>query len=346
MNPTKPIVILAAALLCITSISAQSIGHTYNNYINKAELSITDGNYADALQQYETAFTDTKTEFVVDLYNACVCAAKLKNTAKVLAYADKLAAKGVGEKFFTKNIFRSYAGDAEFKKIAAKAEQVKTEKALANKKYTDKLTEFFSLDTTYNAIRIRKYYHLHELPDTLQKLNQANMKNMLNFIKKEGFYSEEKLGADIGNDTVIRTMKKFDIMVLHYLEMGNDKTLIEETKNILLDNLDKGKIRSYHVNAMITMTTGIFGDTGEWAFKIYDCKIYRKTTIDWQDKIDHYRNLYCMNSMNDFEKIISYKYGADSDFDFKYYLVKSPVSDMEFFISAFNEIAKIKNCQS
>jgi hypothetical protein len=187
---------------------------------------------------------------------------------------------------------------------------------------------------------------LHELPDTLQKLNQANMKNMLSFIKKEGFYTEEKLGADIGNDTIIRTMRKFDIAVLHYFEMGNDKTLIEELKNILLKNLDNGKIRYYHVGTMISMTRGIFGDTGEWAFKIHDCKIYRKTTIDWQDKIDHYRDLYCMNTMNDFEKIIAYKYGEDSDFDFKYYLVKSPVSDMEYFVSAFNEIAKIKNCQS
>jgi hypothetical protein len=153
MKQLKQIIILAA-LLCITSISAQSIGHTYNRYINKAEINITEGKYAEALQNYETAFADTKTAFTVDLYNACACAAKLKNTAKVFAFADKLAAKGVGEKFFTKNIFRSYAADAEFKKITEKAEQVKNEKALANKKYTDKLTEFFSLDTMYNGIRI------------------------------------------------------------------------------------------------------------------------------------------------------------------------------------------------
>ena len=346
MNPTKPFVILTA-LLWITSLSAQSIGHTYNALINKAELNITDGRYAEALKNYETAFADTKIEFAADLYNAFICSHKLKNTTKVLSFANKLAAKGVGEKFFTKKIFRNYLANDEFKKITLKAEQVMNDKAAANKEYADKMTEFLNNDISYNELRREKYYHLHELPDTLQQLNRANMKNLVSLIRKEGFYSEEKLGANILRDTVIGNMRKFDIAVLHYFEMGNDKAIIDELKSILLDNLNKGSIRYYHVNAMMSMTAGIFGDIGEWAFKINDCKIYRKTTIEaeWQDKIEHYRDLYCMNNLADFEKIICHKYATDSDFDFKYYLIQSPVSDMEYFVSAFNEIAKINDCQ-
>lgn len=335
------------ALFCTLLTNAQSTGHNYNNYINKAELSITDGNYAQALQLYETAFAETKTAFAVDLYNACACAARLKDTDKVLALTGRLVAKGVGEKFFTRKIFRSYADNADFKRITGKAEVVKNEKAIINKQYTDKLTEFFSLDTMYNRIRIRKYYHLHELPDTLQNLFSKNTRDLVNIINKEGFYSDDKLGANV-KDTIIGDIRKFDIVLLHYLEMGNDKTLVEEIKGILLDNLNKGAIRYYNLNAMVTMTAGIFGDIGEWAFKTYDCKIYRKTAIEseWQGKIDRYRDLYCMNNIYDFEKIITYKYTTPSEFDFKHSIMMNEhISDFEFFVSAFNEIAKIKDCQ-
>lgn len=346
MKLLKTIIILTGLLLT-GNLQAQNTGHTYNALINRAELNIIDGRYAEALRNYETAFSDTKTAFAVDLYNACACAARLKDTEKVLALTGRLSAKGVGEKFFTRKIFRSYADNADFKRIIRKAEVVKNEKAIINKQYTDKLTEFFSLDTMYNGIRKRKYYHLNELPDTLQKLNQVNMKNMIAFIKKEGFYTEERLGANILSDTVFGNFRKFDIAVLHYFEMGYDKTLINELKNILLDNLNKGSVRYYQANPMMLMTAGIFGDIGEWAFQMHDCKIYRKTTIEaeWQEKIEYYRDLYCMNNLADFEKIICHKYATDSEFDFKYYLIQSPVTDMEYFVSAFNEIAKIKDCQ-
>lgn len=339
--------VVTALVLAVAKVNAQNTGHTYNALINKAELNIIDGRYAEALQIYETAFTETKTAFTVDLYNACACAARLKNTDKVLALTGRLAAKGVGEKFFTRKIFRSYGDNVDFKRIIRKAEVVKNEKAIINKQYTDKLTEFLSRDTTYNGIRLRKYYHSPELPDTLKQLFQANMKNMVNLIKKEGFYTEERLGANILRDTVFGGFRKFDIAVLHYFEMGYDKTLINELKNILLDNLNKGTIRYYQANPVMLMTAGIFGDIGEWAFQMHDCKIYRKTTIEteWQEKIEYYRDLYCMNNLADFEKIICHKYATDSEFDFKYYLIQSPVTDMEYFVSAFNEIAKIKDCQ-
>lgn len=345
MKQVKQIIILAA-LLCITSIRAQSIGRTYNSYINKAELNITDGKYADALQQYETAFATTKTEFAVDIYNACACAAKLKNTSKVLILADMLASKGVGEKFFTKNIFKSYIANPAFKKIMEKAERVKEQKATVNKEYTEKLTAFFTLDTMYNRIRIRKHSHSHELPDTLQKLNQANIKNMISLIESEGFYTEDKLGADIVADTIIKTMRRFDVTVLHYLEMGNDKALIEKLKNILLDNLNNGGLKHYHLADLIAMSYRIFDDIGIWTFKKNDCKIYKLTTIPEPDKIKNARELYCMCNLADLEKLLIYKYSVVSDFDFRYSVMTEQINDPDFFYSAFHQIATIKNCQS
>lgn len=345
MNFFKSFAIVAVLLGCFCT-SAQSTGHTYNTYINKAEISITEGKYAEAMKQYDEAFTTTKIDFAVDIYNACVCAAKLKNISKVLMLADMLAYKGVGEKFFTKNIFKSYIANPAFKKIIEKAEGVKEQKALVNKEYTEKLTAFFTLDTMYNGIRIKKYYHLHELPDTLQKLNQANIKNMISLIESEGFYTEDKLGADIVADTIIRSMRRFDITVLHYLEMGNDKTVIEKLKNILLDNLNNGGIKHYHLADLIAMSYRIFDDIGIWTFKKNDCKVYKLTTIPEPDKIKNARELYCMCNLADLEKLLIYKYSVDSDFDFRYSAMTQQISDPDFFYSAFHEIATIKNCQS
>lgn len=340
-------IIVTALILASATINAQSIGHTYNALINKAELNITDGRYDQALQNYEAAFADTKIEFTTDLYNASVCAVKLKNTQKVFAFAERLAAKGVGEKFFTRNIFRQYAADAGFNKITLKAEQVKIEKALANKKYTDKLSEFLNLDIQYNGLRRSNYHNQPKLPDTLQVLFTQNTRKLVDLIKSEGYYTEEKLGANISADTIIGSLVKPDIVVLHYLEMGNDLGLIQALKNILTTNLNAGTIRHYQASPMIAMTPGIFDDIGLWAFKRYECKIYRKTDIQNLSEIIQSRELYCMCSLEDFEKIITYKYTVNSDFDLKYsVLLNEHIGDMEFFFSAFSVITKIKNCES
>src|SRR5687767_645344 len=116
MNQFKTIAVFVS-MLFMSSLNAQNIGHTYNKYINKAEVYITENNYKKALQQYDEAFATTKVEFATDIYNACASAVKLKDTKKVLFFADKLAAKGIGAKYFSKAIFKGYIDNADFKKV-------------------------------------------------------------------------------------------------------------------------------------------------------------------------------------------------------------------------------------
>jgi len=323
---------------------AESLGHKYNTYVNKAELAIVESDYSDALRLYENAFQNTKIEFSVDVYNACVCAIKLGQTKKLLFFADRLAAKGVGRNFFKKKIFQNYINDKDFFKILEKAEKTKNENFEMNESYTKKMDSFFSLDSLYNRIRLTKYSSYADLPDTLETLFKKNTLNLLDFIKTNGYYSENKLGTYVIEDTIIRVKSKPDIVFLHYLEMGRDKVISNAIKNVLLDNLNLGNIKQYHIASTIELTSGLFNYTGSFLYNIFDCKLYKINEQQRLEEINLNRDAYCMDSISDFEKKIIFKYSRISDFDFRYIIIKAPVHDKTYFEESYHQIATIENC--
>jgi tetratricopeptide (TPR) repeat protein len=340
----KLLKLLFIVLLPCYNLTAQPPGYIYNSYINKAEIFITEGNYTEALKTYEAAFATTKINFAVDIYNACVCASKLKNTAKLLALSDKLAAKGVGEKFFSKHIFKDYSATADFKKIAAKAQKTKNENTFANKKYNEGLKEFIKLDSIYNKLRLTNYSDSYNLPDTLHTLFAKNTRNLVNYIAANGYYSESKTGAGTSNDTIIKYMAKPDIVFLHYLEMGSDTQLIADIKKMLLDNLNNGITKPYHMSAIIELADGVFDDVGSFVFNIYNCKLYRQKETENIAVINQNRGKYCMDTIANLEKKLVFRYSRTTDFDFRYTVIKAPVHDENYFLSLFSEVSEVINC--
>ena len=333
------------ALLSVTLLNAQDVGRTYHDYINTAELSITEDDYKTALMQYNKAFVTTGVSFTADLYNAAVCAVKLNNRDEVLKFADKLAEKGVGSHFFTKNIFKAYRSDKAFKKITAKAEEAKQHYEKANKAYAEKLKEFATLDDGYNKLRLTKYSEYYEaLPDTLQMLFRTNTQNLFNYIKKNGFYTEEKIGASVVSDTIVKVAHKADIVFLHYLEMGKDRKLLQDIKNLYVSNLNEGKIPPSHISSIVRMTEHIFGDVGGYAYKIYQCKLYKMNKLPEPEKVAKYRQKYLFDSIDDYGRKLAFVYERNKDFIFNYHLIKGYI-DEEFLYRSYSVIAKITNCK-
>lgn len=334
--------VLLFALFIVLVTQAQTIGQNYKKLTNLAELSITEARYSDALKHYNEAFK--LADFSVDLYNAATCAAKLNDSKAVYSYSQKLAEKGVGEKFFSKKVFIPYKNDPEFIKIMKLAERNKQKNAKANAAYYIQIQGFVTLDSTYNRLRLTKYRDLDRTPDTLENLFRINTQNIMAFIKEDGFYSEKKMGAHIGNDTVVRYMGKGDVVLLHYLELGRDRQLTNEIKNMMLSNLGNGTIAHYNAAQIMEMTDTVFGDTGMWLFNITQCKLYRKKEIEQLAEINQIRSNCYLENLADLEKKLIFKYGTPSNFDFRYNIIPSPVHDKEFFYRAFGEIATVYGC--
>ena len=322
---------------------AQPKGEVYNSYVNNAELYITDGQYQQALSQYEQAF-ETGTAFTADLYNAAVCAIKLNSKDKILKLADKLADKGVGESFFDKNIFKEYLKNQSFKKICAKAEKVKQQYNKTNKTYTEKLEEFVALDRGYNKLRLTKYSeHYGAIPDTLEMLFRTNTRNLFNYVKEHGFYTEEKIGASVVNDTIVSIAHDADVVFLHYLEMGNDQQLLHHIKNLYVNNLKEGRIPPSHISSIVRMTEHIFGDVGEYAYKIYHCKLYKMNKLPEPEKVARNRKQYLLGSIDDYGQKLAYRYSENKDFIFNYALIGGYI-DEEFLKNSYTVLAEIADC--
>jgi hypothetical protein len=328
----------------INHLTAQSLGEHYNNLVNEAELNITQGDYKKALNKYNEAYT-AGVGFGVDLYNAAVCAHKEKNTKQVLAFADKLADKGVGAKFFKRKVFESYISDTAFRKVIHKAEKVRKEKMQANSKYLAGLNEFGKRDSTYNRLRLTKYHDEWQLPDTLENLFRDNTRNMLDYIKKNGFYSEEKLGINIASDTLFRETRRPDIVFLHYLEMGRDKNLLDEIKDIYINKMMSGDIKPSFLAGIIALSNQVFGETGGYIFNIFECQIYKLREVPDFDEINRRRKTYLQLSLDDFEKKLVFKYCCNSYFDFHYTLINHPVSKEDYFYSNSDVIGNVKDCK-
>lgn len=323
------------------ALTAQSIGEQYNNFVNEAELSITNGNYKQALVKYNQAFTATGVEFGIDLYNAAVCAHKKNNKEQFLLFADRLADKGVDVSLFERKIFEDYSDSRAFLKIKQKAKKVKQKSLKKNSQYLSDLNEFRKKDSVYNKLRLTKYRGSWELPDTLEVLFRNNTINLLNYIKKNGYYSEKKLRATI---TLVGDVNLPSVVFLHYLEMGKDRSLQNEIKEMYIGGMKSGEIKPGLLTHYIELGDRVFNNIGNYAFKIFECEIYRLREIPELDKVNRNREMCLQGSLNDYEKKLVFAYCCNTDFEFHYSLIGSPVSKEDYFYKASDVVGNVKDC--
>ncbi|RYJ41221.1 hypothetical protein [Flavobacterium beibuense] len=322
-------------------LTAQSIGEQYNNFVNEAELNITDGNYKQALVKYNQAFTATGVEFGIDLYNAAVCAHKENNKEQFLLFADRLADKGVDAKLFERKVFEDYNDSRAFLKIKQKAKKVREKNLNANRQYLSDLDEFRKLDSVYNKLRLTKYRDSWEVPDTLEVLFRNNTINLINYIKKNGYYSEKKLRATI---TLVGDVNLPSVVFLHYLEMGKDRSLQNEIKEMYISSMKSGEIKPGFLTHYIELGDRVFNNIGNYAFKIFECEIYRLREMPEPDKVNKNREMYLQGSLDDYEKKLVFAYCCNNDFEFHYSIIGSPVSKEDYFYKASDIVGKVKDC--
>ncbi len=247
----------------------------YHALINKAELSIADGQYQQALKYYDSAFLGKKKPFALDLYNASVCAVKSNLSKQAVVYCQKLADKGVGGDFFKKNqIFTSLVSTKQWKPLLEKADQVRIKiqtKHQALLKTIDSLVEK-DQKVNHNWQESGMASKEREIMELTYDTIQSQLKGIFDGI---GFPSEDMIGAPLTETGLMGYRLPFDIIIIHnYQTRTKGDTLF---RPLLIKALKEGLIKPEYFALMEDLGSGdnsrpYYGSSHFYVQ--YQCSIY------------------------------------------------------------------------
>jgi hypothetical protein len=97
---------IALSLLFFSNTIGQINAEKYFYYTNRAELSIVDSNYIEAIKNYDSSLAYLPVPFSQDVYNATICYTLQKQYEKAFAGIKFLIQRGVDSTIFQKQVFK------------------------------------------------------------------------------------------------------------------------------------------------------------------------------------------------------------------------------------------------
>jgi hypothetical protein len=179
----------------------------YYPVIHEAEMLVLSKDYSAALDKYAEAFKAVPAPFARDYYNAAVCATLTENYAQTYSYLEALALKGVKLSFIEKQeVFKPLHESKEWEKLQKKYPKYRKKyKRHANLDVRADLDELYARDKYFRFAKggLRVY------ADTLRKIENENVDNLLRMIQKHGYPGEKLIGV---GDT-IEQLPRFSIVI-------------------------------------------------------------------------------------------------------------------------------------
>lgn len=324
MNKTKinPLTVLTFVLLlsCTSSFGQQNANkcniREYGNYVNLAELAITDSAYQKAYDYYENAFNHINSPFAIDRYNATVCAALLGDYEKCRKNIIYLLGKGINKVSIAENeVFKDFLLSETGKGILD-LEIEPTYNINLRRVYDSILTA----DQSFRQLDPLNAFKLHL--DTILKIDASNVKLMNELINKYGWPTEDLIG--IGNTM---NQQQYEIIIIHqrnpkYRVYDYSADLKNAYENCLLNanraqyliariRTDGNKILDDECKIMdsgiVTIVYDSLGTYQQGNLLSYQHKTgFLKYTDEKLKEIDIHRQKAGLESMSEFRKKIIY----------------------------------------
>ncbi len=187
----------------------------YHPAIHQAELSITDQDYAAALNAYQYAFAAVPTAFARDYYNAALCALLLNDEKQTYHYLAKLVEKGVSLDYLQRQpLLDSLADTRSWKKFKRKyKKQRRAYQRRVNLDLRADLDELYARDQYFR----RAPGGLRVYGDTLRKIETANVQQLLTWVAQYGYPGEDLIGVA---DT-LEQLPRFTIVIQRQTKARN-----------------------------------------------------------------------------------------------------------------------------
>ena len=185
----------------------------YYQITEKAEGYILNKQFAKAKEQYSLLDKEYPLLFARDMNNAVRCAILSRDFGTTFFWCEKLAAKGVGLKYFNASIFtklKHAPGWNDFEKRFPDLEQQNIQKIDSG--YINKITALTNEDQADYGLENRK------TPEVIYATTERVTEKLISLFKSEGLPTEEKVGLTIKNDTLIIISPDQDILIRHAIQ--------------------------------------------------------------------------------------------------------------------------------
>jgi hypothetical protein len=221
---------------------------SYHPSINKAELSIVDGDYKKALSLYELAFKKVPTSFAKDFFNATICAIKIKQYKSAFKYCDSLMAKGVNKNFFSEN--NSLHPLRETKKWRKYIEQFDNKYVRFNSIKDTSLKNLFSKMEQQDQEFRKKPGSYVAYRDTIEKIDSLNIAILKSVIANNGFPNENMVPV---KDPTFTTLPANIVFHHHCQSMSKDRKGKYNFKDEFIAAVQKGQLDPHRFAFLLSL---------------------------------------------------------------------------------------------
>jgi hypothetical protein len=224
---------------------SQSNYIVYSNYINKAELRITDKKFSEALIYYDSALSVKKIPFARDAYNAAVCAAIVKNNNKCYSYLKTLIDKGSSLKYIQSvDVLNDFLKTKNGRQLV---EYTKHNDVHYNRRLRSIIDSLEAADQFFRQKEGKYAVYM----DTIKKIDASNAFSLVKFVDQYGFPSEEMIGI---NDDILTLQLPYYAIIAH--QQNGSPSSVMNFSEILKTALKNGEIEPHIATELIDKSNG------------------------------------------------------------------------------------------
>ena len=212
----------------------------YYTYTQKAENHILTRQYDSANKQYHLLSQNYPTLFSRDIHNAIRCAILSRDIKSAFWWSEKMALKGVELSYFNSKILVAMKKSLEWKNFTIKYDSIyRFTKSNLNLKLKKELIDLVNEDQADYGLENRKDSKV--LFETTEKVTDK----LIDLLKREGYPSEEKIGAYVKNDTLLISSPDYNVLISHAIQQKpKNLKILDELLQKSIDLLEYDSTRS------------------------------------------------------------------------------------------------------
>ncbi len=291
-------------LLFLFSLSSNVVDNSYNAFINKAEMALVTNDCNTALIYYDSAMSIRPFALGQDIYNASICALNTGNYRKAFELGYKLAYKGVGPQFFQfKSCFAPIRQQKGWREFIKKVRKINAEFLYRNK---DALALIDNLLLRSNGMQasIIEFDGLPELRFRADLLYDQLSTNLASKIQSGGYLSEEKVGMNVINDTILSAAPRF-LPIMQYRSRQYNADQGPEFRKLFKSALDSGLVKPEYFLQLVNCDRTYEESLSLYYFVLFGCDLYKTKGIS-ESQANSIRQSTGLSNLSDYLKKIEY----------------------------------------
>ena len=257
----------------------------YYQLTEKAEEYILKRQFAKAKETYMLLANEYPTPFARDIHNAIRCAVLSRDMKNAIVWSEKLAEKGVELPYFNSRIFNGLRKNLEWKSFRKKYDSIcKSSQGKWNINLKKEINDLLNEDQADYGLENRKE------PFVLFETTERVTDKLIELLKREGYPSEEKIGAFVKNDTIIIQSPEFSVTIRHAVQQ-KPKGLNE------LNELLEKSAKALEFDLKRSVTHRNFPGA---CFHIYKGNLYIDKSCDYNSEMMVKKMVFMFNNPNGF----------------------------------------------